>query len=87
MAMPSNHLHTTSSTTTQKPFHQTSLTQQSSTQRNQANILANWNKSSAGSTNSQQHCKLPSSTWHQLSAGNNKVRESVILFLKKSFKN
>lgn len=85
MAMPSGHLH--SATTQQQTFHQTSLpsaqpasTQQTAAaaQRQQsASRLSNWNKSSAGSTNSQQHCKLPSSTWHQLSAGNNKCCYNV----------
>lgn len=64
--------------------HQTSLPstaaqQQTNIQQQIPNIqrnLSNWNKSSAGSTNSQ-HCKLPSSTWHQLSAGNNKCCYNV----------
>ena len=85
MAMPSGHLHSAATTSTQQTFHQTSLpsaqpasTQQTAAQRQQsASVLSNWNKSSGGSTNSQQHCKLPSSTWHQLSAGNNKCCYNV----------
>ena len=85
MAMPSGHLHS-SAAQQQQSFHQTSLPsgQPPSTQaamaaaRNQStSVLSNWNKSSGGSTNSQQHCKLPSSTWHQLSAGNNKCCYNV----------
>ena len=72
MAMPSNQIHHNS-----QSFHQSlpsNTAQQSITQ--QTNISQrNWNKSS--STNSQQHCKLPSSTWHQLSAGNNKCCYNV----------
>lgn len=57
-------------------FHQSSLpSQQPSTQT--VTQPSNWNKSNAGSTNSQHHCKLPSSTYHQLSAGNNKCCYNV----------